>query len=166
MAEAGVYRGGTAAATLSASKKRLDLFYTFEGLLHGEGQFSIRENGWGSRTDVEKNLGEWSERVEFDPGLFPASAADLGDYRFSFVHLDLDLYDGTLAALEWFWPRLGPGGILLSHDYPLSEGVVRAFHQFFDSRPEPFLPLSGNQCMAVKSQPPQKSATERQSSQR
>ncbi len=161
MAEAGVYRGGTAAVMLSASRRRLHLFDTFEGLPHGEGQFEKGE--WlGSRTDVERNLGEWPGRVEFHPGLFPASAANLGDYRFSFVHLDLDLYDSTLAALEWFWPRLEPGGILLSHDYPLAEGVVRAFHQFFDSRPEPFLPLSGNQCLAVKSQLPEKNLDKRQ----
>jgi hypothetical protein len=40
--------------------------------------------------------------------------------------------------------------MLLSHDYPLSDGVVRAFHDFFDTRQETFLPLSGNQCVAVK----------------
>ena len=100
MAEAGVYRGGTAGVMLSASKKRLHLFDTFEGLPHGEGQFEKGE--WlGSRTDVERNLGEWFQRVEFHPGLFPASAANLGDFRFSFVHLDLDLNDSTLAALEF-----------------------------------------------------------------
>jgi hypothetical protein len=49
--------------------------------------------------------------------------------RLSFVHLDLDLYDSTLAALEWFWPRLEKGG---------SSTYVRAFT------------LSGNQCLAVK----------------
>jgi O-methyltransferase len=62
----------------------------------------------------------------------------------------MDLYAGTKAALEWFWPRLSRGGAILSHDYPLSDGVVRAFHEFFDSRPEPFVPLSGGQCVAVK----------------
>lgn len=149
MAEAGVYRGGTAAIMLSASQKRLHLFDTFEGLPHGEGEFEKGE--WeGSVAEVRKNLGEWIDRVEFHPGLFPASAAGMSDHRFSFVHLDLDLYDSTHAALEWFWPRMEVGGILLSHDYPFSNGVVRAFHEFFDGRTEPFLPLSGNQCLAVK----------------
>lgn len=149
MAEAGVYRGATAALMLSASNKRLHLFDTFEGLPQSENQFEKGE--WrGSESDVRRNLNKWIDRLEFHAGLFPESAAGLEELRFSFVHLDLDLYESTRAALEWFWPRLMPGGILLSHDYPLSEGVVRAFHEFFDERKEPFVPLSGNQCIAVK----------------
>jgi hypothetical protein len=138
---------------LSASKKRLHLFDTFEGLPHGEGQFERGE--WAvSQSDVRKNLGQWVDRVEFHPGLFPASAMGLDQHRFSFVHLDLDLYESTRAALEWFWPRLEKGGILLSHDYPLSDGVVRAFLEFFGGRPDPCLPLSGNQCLAIKAEVP------------
>lgn len=150
MAEAGVYRGGTAAVMLAASKdKRLHLFDTFEGLPHGEGRFDAGE--WnGSINDVRKNLSQWSARIDFHPGLFPASATGLESSRYSFVHLDLDLYDSTTSALEWFWPRTMRGGIILSHDYPLVDGVVRAFHDFFDKRTEPFMPLSGNQCLAVK----------------
>jgi len=150
MAEAGVYRGGTAAVMLAASKeKKLHLFDTFEGLPHGEGQFATGE--WrGSVGDVRANLARWPDRIECHQGLFPASAQGLESHRYSFVHLDLDLYDSTLAALNWFWPRLERGGILLSHDYPLADGVVRAFHEFFDGLSDPFIPLSGNQCLAVK----------------
>lgn len=149
IAEAGVYRGGTAAIMLTASRKRLHLFDTFEGLPHGENAFETGE--WrGSLADVRRNLKEWSNRLEFHPGLFPESAKGLEKARFSFVHLDLDLYESTRAALEWFWPRLETGGVLLSHDYPFSDGVTRAFHEFFDHHSEPFLPLSGNQCVAVK----------------
>ena len=151
MAEAGVYLGGTALIMLAASRaKRLHLFDTFEGLPHEEGPV-FHAGGWaGSVATVQRNLSAQADRVELYPGLFPGSAADLGHLRFSFVHLDLDLYDSTLAALEWFWPRLESGGILLSHDYPLSDGVVRAFDEFFAERGEPFVPLSGNQCLAIK----------------
>jgi O-methyltransferase len=149
MAEAGVFLGGTALVMLAASPKRLHLFDTFEGLPHEEGKFASGE--WsGSISDVKRNLSQHQVRIEFHPGLFPASAGKLGNLRFSFVHLDLDLYDSTRAALNWFWPRLEAGGILLSHDYPLSDGVVKAFHEFFKERREPFVPLSGNQCLAVK----------------
>lgn len=150
LAEAGVAAGGTALVMLRASAaKRLHLFDTFEGLPHGEGEFAHGEFA-ASIGDVRAALWRHASRLELHPGLFPASAAGLEDLRFAFVHLDLDLYDSTQAALEWFWPRMEPGGILLSHDYPLSDGVVRAFDEFFADRPEPFLPLSGNQCLAVK----------------
>jgi predicted O-methyltransferase YrrM len=150
MAEAGVYLGGTALVMLAASpSKRIHLFDTFEGLPHEEGHFMA--GGWaGSVEDVQRNLAGHADRIEIHQGLFPASAVGLEELRFSFVHLDLDLYDSTKDALEWFWPRLMSGGILLSHDYPLSDGVVRAFDEFFAERPEPFVPLSGNQALAVK----------------
>jgi hypothetical protein len=149
MAEAGVYTGGTALVMLDASPARLHLFDTFAGLPHGDEQFSPGEYA-GSIDAVRRNLGSAVDRVVFHEGMFPASAAGLEELRFSFVHLDLDLYDSTRDALEWFWPRLSSGGILLSHDYPLSAGVTRAFDEFFGARPEPFVPLSGNQCLAVK----------------
>lgn len=147
MAEAGVYLGGTALIMLDASSKRIHLFDTFEGLPHGEDAFATGDYA-GSIPRVRMNLAGLEDRYELHAGLFPGSATGLEDLRFSFVHLDLDLYDSTKAALEWFWPRLNSGGILLSHDYPLSDGVVRAFDEFFADWP--FIPLSGNQALAVK----------------
>jgi O-methyltransferase len=104
LAEAGVFLGGTAHILLSTSaSKSLHLFDTFEGLPHGEGAFEAGE--WtGSLKDVQRNLSAYANRTEYHLGLFPESAKGLEELRFSFVHLDLDLYDGTFAALEWFWP--------------------------------------------------------------
>lgn len=150
MAEGGVYNGGTAAVMLAAApEKRLHLFDTFAGLPHGEDAFAAGEYV-GSTDTVREILGNAIERAEFHVGLFPDSAVGLEGLRFAVVHLDFDLYDSTLAALEWFWPRMTPGGVLLSHDYPLSAGVVRAFTEFFAERLEPFFPLAGNNVMAVK----------------
>src|SRR2546430_11261444 len=51
-------------------------------------------------------------------------------------HIDVDLYTSTLACLEFFYPRLVPGGILLSHDYSLLTGVKAAFTEFLAGKPE------------------------------
>jgi O-methyltransferase len=151
MAEVGVFRGGTAAVMLSASaKKHLHLFDTFQGLPHSEGKFKAGEYA-GSVEDVRRTLAAEVARIDFHPGLFPIESADsVKDIQFSFVHLDMDLHDGTLAALEFFWPRLNPGGIVLSHDYHLVRDVSRALHEFCDGRLSPIIPLSGNQCLVVK----------------
>ena len=151
MAEVGVFRGGTAAVMLSADlTKRLHLFDTFQGLPQSERKFRVGEYA-GSLEDVRGTLEQEIERIHFHPGVFPKdSAASVSDVRFSFVHLDMDLHDGTLAALEFFWPRVAPGGIVLSHDYHLAEGVARAFHEFFDGKRTPIIPLTGNQCLTVK----------------
>lgn len=149
IAEAGVYRGGTAAILLQASAKHLHLFDTFSGLPDGDGQFAQGDYA-GSVNEVTASLRPWEGRFTLHQGFFPDSATGLESLRFAFVHLDLDLYESTRAALTWFWPRLSKGGILLSHDYPFSEGVVRAFDEFAPGSGALFLPLSGNQCILVK----------------
>lgn len=153
LAEAGVYMGATAAVMLSASEgKQIHFFDTFDGLPGSENQF--KQGEWNARIEaVRINLTRWSDRIEFHPGFFPESARGLEHLVFSFVHLDLDLYQSTIDALHWFWPRLTPGGAFLSHDYPLSAGVVRAFHEFFADQSIPFFPLSGQQVLAVKLSP-------------
>lgn len=35
----------------------------------------------------------------------------------AFVHVDLDQYLSTLAAIRWSWSRLSPGGIMACHDF-------------------------------------------------
>jgi O-methyltransferase len=93
-----------------------------------------------------------SDRVHYYPGLFPGTAASLTGHTFSFVHLDADLYESTLAAFEFFYPRLSPGGMMLCHDYPSAAGVVKAIADFFRGKPDPFVELTGYQAMVVKLQ--------------
>jgi hypothetical protein len=151
MAEVGVFLGGSAAVILNASVgKHLHLFDTFEGLPDA-GDYLKKGEYAGSLASVKRTLATYSDRITLHKGLFPEdTAAAVADLRFSFVHLDMDLYAGTLGALHFFWPRMNPGGILISHDYPLLSGVVRAFHEFFADERAPFIPLSGQQCLAVK----------------
>ncbi len=151
MAEVGVYRGGSAAVLLSASaEKKLHLFDTFAGLPHAEHRFRPGQFA-GSLPDVRRNLERFQGRIEFHEGYFPDETChDVENEVFSFVHLDMDLYPGTLGALNFFWPRIAEGGILISHDYPRLEGVVRAFTEFFAGKVTPVIPLSGVQCLVVK----------------
>jgi hypothetical protein len=55
--------------------------------------------------------------VEYHPGWIPQSFEGLPERRYRFVHLDLDLHDPTLGALEYFFPRLVPGAIVVCDDY-------------------------------------------------
>lgn len=70
--------------------------------------------------------------VQLIKGWIPDSLAGYEKLEPRFVHLDLDLYAPTKAALEFFWPRLVPGGVLLFHDYGCSlfPGVKKAADEF------------------------------------
>ena len=153
MAEVGVYNGASAKLICEAKgEKTLRLFDTFTGLpestpedraVHRPGQYEC------SLESVQRYLAGY-ENVHFHPGLFPESAAAVPEDRYCFVHFDVDLYAGTLACLQYFYPRMIPGGIILSHDYGLLAGVQQAFDEFFADKPEGIIDQPTTQCMVVK----------------
>jgi hypothetical protein len=99
---------------------------------------------------VQEYLGTYRE-VRYYKGLFPVSAVELeSDRRFAMVHIDVDLYQSTLDCLKFFYPRLTPGGILLSHDYSVLEGVRQAFGEFLADKPERLVELPTTQCALIK----------------
>jgi O-methyltransferase len=67
--------------------------------------------------------------VEFHKGWIPQSFESLPERRYRFVHLDLDLHDPTLGALEYFFPRLVAGAVVVCDDYdwPGERKAVDAF---------------------------------------
>lgn len=148
-AEVGTYRGGSARFIAAAKGAApLHLFDTFTGLPAvnpaTDGAFRTHESNDTSAALVRATLADHSG-IEVHPGVFPDSAAALEPptLRFKFVHLDVDLYTSTRACLGWFYPRMVPGGIILTHDYQDASvpGVKRAFDEFFADRPEPVVPL-------------------------
>lgn len=98
--------------------------------------------------DVRGYIG--TDRVHYHQGLFPETATPLNDSLFSFVHLDADLYESTMSAFQFFYPRTSPGGIMLVHDYPTASGIVKALEDFFHDKPDPVVELTGYQAMIVK----------------
>jgi hypothetical protein len=103
MAEVGVFRGGSAALILEAtSHRRLHLCDTFAGLPTG-GDSLEKGDYAASLPSVQAALSKFSDRTIFHKGMFPADTGhEISDQRFSFVHLDMDLYEGTLGALHFF----------------------------------------------------------------
>jgi O-methyltransferase len=156
VAELGVYKGGGSKLICEFKDGlSLHLFDTFEGMpdvdssvdLHRKGDFSDTSLG-----RVQEYLQEYAD-CRFHPGFFPASAAGLPeDLEFCFVHLDVDIYESTRAGLEYFYPRLKPGGTLISHDYNAAScpGVKKAFAEYFTDRPEDVMVLWDTQCMVRK----------------
>jgi hypothetical protein len=66
------------------------------------------------------------------------------DLSFSLVHIDCDLYVPIVHALNYFYPRLAPGGYLIVHDYASLdwEGAEKAVDEFFADKPESVIPLT------------------------
>lgn len=152
LAEVGVAYGASAKLIQQhAHGKLLHLFDTFEGLPDTTTKDSAKFSKGQFRSDLDSvRRYLLPDNVRFYKGFFPGTAEPVKDTMFSFVHVDVDLYESTLACLQFFYPRLSPGGILISHDYLTAEGVNAAFEEFFADRPEPVIELTGYQCMIVK----------------
>jgi hypothetical protein len=153
LAEVGVFRGGSAKLICEGKGSReLHLFDTFGGLPEpGEVDSSIFWRGQhkAAMEPVQQYLHRYSN-VYFHKGRFPSTAAPVERKRFCFVHLDVDLYEATRAGLQFFYPRLNPGGVLISHDYNES-GVRRAIEEFFRDKPEIVMQQpAGSQCFIVR----------------
>jgi len=152
LAEVGVFRGGSARLICEVKGGRaLHLFDTFAGLPKaGEWDPKFQEGGFASSLSEVQAYLQSFPNVHFHPGFFPETAQGLEGCTFSFVHLDVDLYESTLSGLAWFYPRMNRGAILISHDYSTAQGVRKAFEDFFSDKPECLLELSGSQVAFVK----------------
>ena len=76
--------------------------------------------------------------VELVEGFFENTLPSYSDYTFSFVHLDCDLYSSYKVCLEFFYPRMSPGGIILLDEYndPPWPGCNQAVDDFLHDKPE------------------------------
>jgi O-methyltransferase len=152
IAEVGTALGGSARLIAEyAGGRKIHLFDTFDGLpTPGVNDCGFVEGAYKSSVeDVQRYLKGF--QVQCYKGMFPESATALRtDLRFSFVHLDVDLYQSTLDSLSFFYQRLNPGGVLISHDYVTALGVNKAFAEFFRDKPERPIELIGYQVMVVK----------------
>lgn len=139
VAECGCFRGLSSFLLLSTIARSrpgyrgegYHVFDSFQGLGapgaedrvegHEPGAERIRrmcQPGWfaAPEAEVRRNLSRFPA-VAYHPGWIPASLGEAPERRYRFVHLDLDLYEPTLAALEYFFPRLVAGAALVCDDY-------------------------------------------------
>jgi hypothetical protein len=150
VAELGVYKGNTATMLATMARRMgttawmLDTFEGFNpGDLTGIDASHRMEFADTSLEAVRALVGD--ENVRYVKGYFPNSAAQMpGDLSFSLVHIDCDLYAPIVHALNYFYPRLVPGGYLIVHDYGSLawDGAEKAVDEFFADKPEPVMPLT------------------------
>ena len=133
LAELGVYRGGSASVIAACCpEKRLQLFDTWDRAPENDlvGGGNDKGNFAASLDEVKLFLQLYN--VEYLEGVFPETAAMLieDETRYAFVHLDADTYQGTKAGLEYFLPRLVPGGVcVIGDEWERCPGVRLALHE-------------------------------------
>lgn len=131
VAELGVFQGDFAKEINQFfPKNKLYLFDTFEGFddrdLNSEGIHVQKLGSHLSNTSVDIVMNKMPnpQQVIIRKGWFPQSCyidnkdgIDVTTERFCFVNIDTDLHDSIIAGLEFFYPRMEKGGVILVHDY-------------------------------------------------
>ncbi|CAN5621650.1 hypothetical protein BH10BAC4_BH10BAC4_01910 [soil metagenome] len=149
-AEVGVYKGETARMIHEMDPSRIfHLFDTFSGFDQKDLDLKNPSDP-GHSIDFSDTSVEFvttkidgNQNVVFHKGYFPATTQSLTEVSYAFVHLDVDLYQPTLAGLHYFYPRLSHGGVIMIHDYNHNwEGVTKAVDEFVGTIPETKIDIS------------------------
>ncbi len=153
IAEVGAYYGGSAKLICEAKgNRKLHLFDTFDGLpelTEFDNSPHFHKSLFVSSLDFVKHYLVQYDDVFFYKGLFPETSKPIENSMFSFVHIDVDLYEATAKSLDFFYLRMQKGGVFMIHDYDES-GVKKAVDDFFASKHEIVLSIAGCYCLIVK----------------
>jgi predicted O-methyltransferase YrrM len=152
-AECGTYLGSSAFFMSKQSSKKIFLFDSWEGL----SQPAIQDGTYWKKGDLGSELSQVKSNLrQFDnvvylKGWIPSRFNEVSDRTFSFVHIDVDIYEPTKDSIGFFWERLTPGGILICDDYGFVNcpGAKKAMDDFF-SGVSKIISLPTGQGMVIK----------------
>ncbi len=162
-AECGVYEGAGSYlicemnAANQKHRRHHHIFNSFEGV-SAPSKFDgpLWRKGDMARGEdlVRRNLAGY-EAFTLYKGWIPERFGDVTGRRFSFVHIDVDLYEPTLESLRFFYDRMSERGIIVCDDYGFTTcpGATRAVHEFLDDKPEKMVALTGGGGFLIKSVP-------------
>lgn len=136
IAEVGVYKGGSMKLLCESFPDRTILGYdTFSGLpeskwtqeeVHKPGDFS--DNSIEAVSEFLKPLMNYG----LLRGTFPEQTGSFHiESKFSFIHVDTDFYKSVKDCIDYFYPKLLSGGIMVFDDYewPNCPGVKKALDE-------------------------------------
>lgn len=121
-AEFGVCQGGSLDLLARLHPDRLIYgIDSFEGLPEPGPEDTFHKKGDFSLTQVkfDKMFMHFADtNVQILKGFSPNVFVNIpSPMQFAFVHVDVDLYKSVKDALDYFWPRLIEGGIMIFDDY-------------------------------------------------
>ena len=136
--EIGVWRGGSAGLLgrcrdLNCPDKDLILCDTFSGVVKASSHDSYYTGGEHADTDIltVKSVLNivGTQNVNLLVGIFPEETAGYlpEKQKFSFAHIDVDVYESAKDSFDYIFPRLTAGGFIVFDDYGFStcDGVTK-----------------------------------------
>jgi O-methyltransferase len=158
-AECGVYKGCGSYIILNSNKvasfdRVHHIFDSFEGLsnpVEKDSRYWNANDLSFNEEFVKKNLFDFSN-VNFYRGWIPKRFDEVRKHNFSFVHVDVDLYEPTLDSIKFFYERINTGGVFVCDDYGFltCPGATAAMDEFLLSKQEKMIFLPGGGGFFIK----------------
>ena len=140
--EVGVWRGGS---TVLIGRRFESLGIpitvfgadTFSGVVkagHADPSYTGGEHS-DTSLDIVYELASTAQvsNIMWMEGIFPDETGHtISDRIFRFVHIDVDVYQSAFDVLEWVWPRLSLGGVVVFDDFGFEscQGITRLVEQY------------------------------------
>jgi len=96
------------------------------------------------------------EEVRFIKGFIPETFLLFNPERVALLNCDLDLYEPTKQTLDFFWPRMIKGGIIMLDEYDIGQDSIKwpgakiAIDQFCEEKNIPLQRGFGNRAFLKK----------------
>lgn len=169
-AETGVFRGCSSFLTCEVLKEEEPDFDghshymidSFEGLsepVEKDGDYPTKRQAESAFTNtsvevVRETMSDYP-RANILKGWIPEILQKLPDQQYRFVHVDVDVYEPTLASLRYFFPKLSQGGAILCDDYgPWKNnnwpGCIQAVNEFSQEIGQQFFLLDSGNVFFIK----------------
>lgn len=166
IAECGCFRGLSAYQIAYYAKKnnfnkKFLIFDSFEGLSEFKSE-DLKGAAWEKKEGVRKelscpqnivedNLKEFNF-VEYKKGWIPSRFSEVSGLKFIFVHIDVDLYQPVKDSLEFFYPRVLSGGIIVFDDYGHLgfPGAKQAVDEFMKDKRDFFISVPSGEAFILK----------------
>lgn len=102
---------------------------------------------------TRENLASFGTHVRFNKGYIPESfAVSENPESIVWMHIDLNSATPTIAALDYFWPRMASGGVILFDDFswPGYEDTRSLILEWLKDKEGTLLPLPTGQALIFK----------------
>jgi hypothetical protein len=121
------------------------IFDSFQGLSQPTKEDTIDDSDYGPEGKSFMSAGSFSggldevksalkdfPLIDYHSGWIPESFPGVPERDYKFVHLDLDLFEPIYGAIEYFYPRLVHGGVIVIDEYGLPRwpGAAKAVDTF------------------------------------
>lgn len=117
-----------------------------------KGDYIPEKGTFSSNINLVKNALSEFPNIQYFKGWIPSVLEQIPQYSYKFVHIDLDLYEPIKTSIEYFYPKLIKGGVILFDDYGsnLWPGAKKAIDDFCLINEIKLLRLSTGQSVIFK----------------